>query len=272
MTVSSAPRSTSQPRRIQRTHRTARGCRGRCRRGHGVHLFLIQEHLVAEVFGAGLPAPRQPPPHESDDRDTRVVDVPQHIALLVADEPEFAGAVTSALLGRGSARRGAPSADRARLRERLDGALAGRSTRRDRLVGDAVSGALVRVGIGTPPTTGSRQPGEVGAPHARLRSRSEEGPAPAWRPVAEHSLDVSAVFDERGRQFPEAAEQDQRERSGDGCQAGADESGAAAGDQHVREVLHRKTIQRSGEVAVVRVPPDPAQGDGGARSMSRRRR
>jgi hypothetical protein len=37
---------------------------------------------------------------QSDDAATRVIDVLRHIALLVADEPEFAGAVTSALLGR----------------------------------------------------------------------------------------------------------------------------------------------------------------------------
>ena len=38
--------------------------------------------------------------HDSDDAAGRVIDVLRHIALLVADEPEFAGAVTSALLGR----------------------------------------------------------------------------------------------------------------------------------------------------------------------------
>ena len=61
--------------------------------------FSSKEHLVAEVFWrrlAGGPAL----PHDSDDSAARVIDVLRHIALLVADEPEFAGAVTSALLGR----------------------------------------------------------------------------------------------------------------------------------------------------------------------------
>ena len=61
--------------------------------------FSSKEHLVAEVFWRRL-AGAPPAPHDSDDRATRVIDVLQHIALLVADDPEFAGAVTSALLGR----------------------------------------------------------------------------------------------------------------------------------------------------------------------------
>lgn len=61
--------------------------------------FSSKEHLVAEVFWRRLSA-SPPAPHESADRATRVVDVLRHIALLMADEPEFAGAVTTALLGR----------------------------------------------------------------------------------------------------------------------------------------------------------------------------
>jgi hypothetical protein len=38
--------------------------------------------------------------HGSPEPAARVIEVLQHIALLVADEPEFAGAVTNALLGR----------------------------------------------------------------------------------------------------------------------------------------------------------------------------
>ncbi len=61
--------------------------------------FSSKEHLVAEVFWrrlAGTPAP----PNDSPDPTTRVVAVLRHIALLVADEPELAGAVTNALLGK----------------------------------------------------------------------------------------------------------------------------------------------------------------------------
>lgn len=61
--------------------------------------FSSKEHLVAEVFWRRLAA-APPAPHESSDPATRVVEVLQHIASLVADEPEFAGAVTNALLGK----------------------------------------------------------------------------------------------------------------------------------------------------------------------------
>ena len=61
--------------------------------------FSSKEHLVAEVFWRKLAA-APPAVHDSDDSAGRVIDVLRHIALLVADEPEFAGAVTSALLGR----------------------------------------------------------------------------------------------------------------------------------------------------------------------------
>ena len=61
--------------------------------------FSSKEHLVAEVFWRRLVAAPLAP-HESSDRATRVIDVLRHIALLMADEPEFAGAVTTALLGR----------------------------------------------------------------------------------------------------------------------------------------------------------------------------
>ena len=61
--------------------------------------FSSKEHLVAEVFWRRLAA-APPAAHDSDDPAARVIDVLRHIALLVADEPEFAGAVTSALLGK----------------------------------------------------------------------------------------------------------------------------------------------------------------------------
>ncbi|WP_166907105.1 TetR/AcrR family transcriptional regulator [Mycobacterium sp. DL440] len=61
--------------------------------------FSSKEHLVAEVFWRRLSA-APPAAHESADPATRVVEVLQHIASLLAGEPEFAGAVTNALLGK----------------------------------------------------------------------------------------------------------------------------------------------------------------------------
>ena len=61
--------------------------------------FSSKEHLVAEVFWRRLAA-SPPAAHVSEDRAVRVIEVLRHIALLVADEPEFAGAVTTALLGK----------------------------------------------------------------------------------------------------------------------------------------------------------------------------
>jgi TetR/AcrR family transcriptional regulator, cholesterol catabolism regulator len=110
--------------------------------------FSSKEHLVAEVFWRRLTA-APPVPHDSADAASRVVDVLSHIALLVADEPEFAGAVTNALLGRD------PDVEVLRqrigrdIRDRLTSALAPNS---DPDVVDTLemlySGALVRVGMG----------------------------------------------------------------------------------------------------------------------------
>ena len=61
--------------------------------------FSSKEHLVAEVFWRRLAA-SPPAGHDSDDPAARVTDVLRHISLLVVGEPEFAGAVTTALLGR----------------------------------------------------------------------------------------------------------------------------------------------------------------------------
>ncbi|WP_415639070.1 TetR/AcrR family transcriptional regulator [Prescottella defluvii] len=61
--------------------------------------FSSKEHLVAEVFWRRLAAVPDPDPVVVG-RDERVVAVLRDIALLVADEPALAGAVTSALLGR----------------------------------------------------------------------------------------------------------------------------------------------------------------------------
>ena len=110
--------------------------------------FSSKEHLVAEVFWRRL-AGAPPAPHDSDDRATRVTEVLQHIALLVADEPEFAGAVTNALLGR--------DPDVEVLRQRIGGDIRQRLTtalgsQTDPDVIDSLemlySGALVRAGMG----------------------------------------------------------------------------------------------------------------------------
>ncbi|BDX29681.1 TetR family transcriptional regulator [Mycobacterium antarcticum] len=110
--------------------------------------FSSKEHLVAEVFWRRL-AGAPPVPHESDDRATRVIDVLQHISLLVADEPEFAGAVTTALLGRD------PDVEALRQRIGLDiraRLVAALGPEVDEDVIDSLemlySGALVRAGMG----------------------------------------------------------------------------------------------------------------------------
>jgi AcrR family transcriptional regulator len=110
--------------------------------------FSSKEHLVAEVFWRRL-ASAAPVGHASDDRATRVIDVLHHIALLMADEPEFAGAVTNALLGRD------PDVEELRqrigrdIRERLAAAL-GPDTDPDVIESLEMlySGALVRAGMG----------------------------------------------------------------------------------------------------------------------------
>ncbi|BBZ13569.1 TetR/AcrR family transcriptional regulator [Mycobacterium branderi] len=61
--------------------------------------FASKEHLVAEVFWRRL-ASTPPLPNDSPDPADRVIAVLRHIALMVADEPELAGAVTNALLGK----------------------------------------------------------------------------------------------------------------------------------------------------------------------------
>jgi TetR/AcrR family transcriptional regulator, cholesterol catabolism regulator len=110
--------------------------------------FSSKEHLVAEVFWRRLAA-SPPAAHDSDEPAARVCEVLRHIALLVADEPEFAGAVTNALLGK------EPDVEVLRqrigrdIRNRLATAL-GPDTDPD--VIDSLemlySGALVRAGMG----------------------------------------------------------------------------------------------------------------------------
>ncbi|MCM6772689.1 TetR/AcrR family transcriptional regulator [Nocardia sp. CDC159] len=110
--------------------------------------FSSKEHLVAEVFWRRLAA-TTPPVVTAADRTGRVVAVLRQIAMLVADEPALAGAVTSALLG--------TDPDVAHLRIRI-----GTEIRRrliDALGPDAdpdivetlellYAGALVRAGVG----------------------------------------------------------------------------------------------------------------------------
>ena len=83
----------------RRSDRPTRCGRGRCRRGDRLHLLLVEgaSRRGGLLAQAGR---RRTGDARSDDAAGRVIDVLRHIALLVADEPEFAGAVTSALLGR----------------------------------------------------------------------------------------------------------------------------------------------------------------------------
>jgi AcrR family transcriptional regulator len=60
--------------------------------------FSSKEHLVAELFWRRLAA-SPVPPTDSPEPTVRVVAVLRQIAMLVADEPKLAGAVTNALLG-----------------------------------------------------------------------------------------------------------------------------------------------------------------------------
>ncbi|WP_280497578.1 TetR/AcrR family transcriptional regulator [Nocardia asiatica] len=61
--------------------------------------FSSKEHLVAEIFWRRLVASPSPV-SEDPDPTVRVVAELRNIAMLVADEQELSGAVTSALLGR----------------------------------------------------------------------------------------------------------------------------------------------------------------------------
>jgi TetR/AcrR family transcriptional regulator, cholesterol catabolism regulator len=110
--------------------------------------FSSKEHLVAEVFWRRL-ASSPVPPTDSPDPTVRVITVLRQIALLVADEPELAGAVTNALLGKN------PEVEHLRLRvgheihQRLVAALG--SDRTADLVESLellYAGALVRAGMG----------------------------------------------------------------------------------------------------------------------------
>ncbi|MDG3010663.1 TetR/AcrR family transcriptional regulator [Rhodococcus sp. D2-41] len=110
--------------------------------------FSSKEHLVAEVFWRRLAASPQPEASTAEPVD-RAVAVLRGVALLVADEPELAGGVTSALLGRD------PDVEHLRarigldIRRRLTTAL-GEAADPDRIEALELlyAGALVRAGMG----------------------------------------------------------------------------------------------------------------------------
>jgi AcrR family transcriptional regulator len=110
--------------------------------------FSSKEHLVAEVFWRRL-ATSTPQSISDQPPIDRVVAVLRQIALLVADEPEFAGAVTNALLGR--------DPDVEHLRDRIAREIRGRlveavGTDADPDLVEALellyTGALVHAGMG----------------------------------------------------------------------------------------------------------------------------
>ncbi|WP_459546314.1 TetR/AcrR family transcriptional regulator [Nocardia sp. X0981] len=110
--------------------------------------FSSKEHLVAEIFWRRI---RSSPSPVSQDTDptVRVLAELRGIALLVADEPELSGAVTSALLGR--------DPDVQHLRTRIGMEIRRRLTRALEPEADPetveslellYAGALVRAGMG----------------------------------------------------------------------------------------------------------------------------
>ena len=110
--------------------------------------FSSKEHLVAEVFWRRL-ASSAPPPSGEQQPVERVIAVLRHIALLVADDQELAGAVTNALLGR--------DPDVEHLRDRIAREIRGRLVEavgldEDRGLVEALellyTGALVHAGMG----------------------------------------------------------------------------------------------------------------------------
>jgi len=109
--------------------------------------FSSKEHLVAEVFWRRL-ASTAMPTTDSPDPTVRVIAVLRHIALLVADEPELAGAVTNALLGKN------PEVNHLRLRigrEIHQGLVTALGPNRADVVESLellYAGALVRAGMG----------------------------------------------------------------------------------------------------------------------------
>ncbi|MEU4311729.1 helix-turn-helix domain-containing protein [Nocardia sp. NPDC024068] len=110
--------------------------------------FSSKEHLVAEIFWRRIRS-SQTPVSEDADPTVRVLAELRGIALLVADEQELSGAVTSALLGR--------DPDVEHLRTRIGVEIRARITRALEPEADPdiveslellYAGALVRAGMG----------------------------------------------------------------------------------------------------------------------------
>lgn len=110
--------------------------------------FSSKEHLIAEIFWRRL-ATLIPPEIDGLPRAARVVAVLRSIALLVADESELAGAVTSSLLG--------ADPDVGDLRRRIGGTIRARLVEAwgpdpDHEIIECLeliyAGALVRAGMG----------------------------------------------------------------------------------------------------------------------------
>ncbi len=111
--------------------------------------FSSKEHLVAEVFWRRLASSPVPTNDDGATPADRAVAVLRHFALLVADEPEFAGAVTAALLGRDPDVQHLRDRVGREIRERLEQALGADGD--PKLVGALellYTGALVYAGMG----------------------------------------------------------------------------------------------------------------------------
>ena len=247
-----------QPRGLRRSDRAAGRRRGRAsERPPPTPTSRRRSTSSPRCSGAGSPA-SPPAPHDSDDRATRVIDVLQHISLLVADEPEFAGAVTNALLGKD------PDVEVLRqrigldIRDRLAAAL-GPDVDED--VIDSLemlySGALVRAGMGYASYHGDRAAaGEVGAAHAGLAGLQPRIAVAAVigrarrcraRPGRPRRTAPSAPAIRRAGSAPAAA------RSA-GSPARRNPGLSAEADEHVGELLHGEPIAAAGPGRRARAP------------------
>jgi TetR/AcrR family transcriptional regulator, cholesterol catabolism regulator len=114
--------------------------------------FSSKEHLVAEVFWRRLASSVPPAENITGKPIERVIAVLRHIALLVADEPELAGAVTNALLGRDPDVQHLRDRIAREIRRRLVDAVGGTDKRSDPNLVEALellyTGALVHAGMG----------------------------------------------------------------------------------------------------------------------------
>ncbi|GAA5049667.1 TetR/AcrR family transcriptional regulator [Nocardia callitridis] len=113
--------------------------------------FSSKEHLVAEIFWRRLNA-ASTPASEDGDPTVRVVAELRGIAMLVAEEKELSGAVTSALLGRDPDVEHLRARIGAEIRKRLIRALRTGDGEPDPDIIESLellyAGALVRAGMG----------------------------------------------------------------------------------------------------------------------------